>query len=117
MLKKSNFPFHFTAYVQKHLILDLGLDHETMFPLMKQIFRRYTLRTIQSDEWIKDESGIAFPINCVIDKHVVGDSLDRCFFEVIEIEKIVQSRERNVIIKIFDDYVVAIPCTGGRPKC
>lgn len=100
------------------MIRNLGLDDQITYPLIKQIFRQYTLHTIQKAEWVtKDEEGRTVSGDSVITMETMQDSLDGCFLEVIEIEKIVHSKHLSEIIRVFDNYVVKIPCSCDKPTC
>lgn len=110
--KKSNFSFYCTAVIQQDMVLSLELDEEKLYPLLKLIFRRYTLRRLQfeqrgknSGQKIDDDSGI-------VTQNLLEDSLDECCGELHKIEKLFLVRSKwkfeRFLIKMFGNYLAIV---------
>lgn len=115
--KKSNFPFYSLAVVQRDMVMGLALDDTQMFPLLSEIFRRYTLRRIQLDERIRDNSGEIIGEGTTVSIEVLQASFRRCAQELYKIEKILPHFERKVVRRVFDHMVIHVACDCGRARC
>lgn len=115
--KKSNFPFYCLSVVQRDMVMELDLDQTKMFPLLSEIFRRYTLRRIQLDEMTRNSSGEIVGEGTTVATEVLQASFRRCAQELYKIEETLPYLERKVVRRVFDAMVLNVACNCGRLGC